>query len=388
MPRGRRNLAGDQLFTAMGAGIESSGDAGSVILRLMDHYNVNLDDLRRFGLERGLNVSFSRVKYKDIAPRVDLQPDLCGRDMPTFDICRARIPNSLFREIISDIQMMLNQYGEPDSHKNEEARSRFLSPLFNRIVSLFELTIVNTPESIIPGRMTTKGRIEYHFSVFGGLSILVIEVKFSLRSADEHFDAIAQVIAECDACSYANDQREFPPSLVYGILCDGITFEFFSFDGSTVTNGSRPTFSRGVLYSTATSPGVHRLTVANCVESPTQFIASLRPICETLFYLFLVSYKTGVSAYLMRSTVRGQAERRTRRSFPGWVIALDHAEKALTLATIAAAEARAYHDSDSINDTTDMALYNLGQSLASVPATHKTDIDLLRTYDERDFTYC
>ena len=46
--------------------------------------------------------------------------------------------------------------------------------------------------------MTTRGRIEYHFLVFGGLSILVIEVKFFLGTADERLDAIAQVIAECD----------------------------------------------------------------------------------------------------------------------------------------------------------------------------------------------
>ena len=70
--------------------------------------------------------------------------------------------------------------------------------LFNCIVALFDLTIFNTPESIIPGRMTRGQQIEYHFLVFGGLSIPVIEVKFFLGTADERLDAIAQVIAECD----------------------------------------------------------------------------------------------------------------------------------------------------------------------------------------------
>ena len=46
--------------------------------------------------------------------------------------------------------------------------------------------------------MTTKGRIEYQFLVFGGLSILVTEVKFVLGTAEERLNAIAQVIAECD----------------------------------------------------------------------------------------------------------------------------------------------------------------------------------------------
>jgi hypothetical protein len=46
--------------------------------------------------------------------------------------------------------------------------------------------------------MTTKGRIEYHFLVFGGLSVLVIEVKYVLGVAEERLNAIAHVIAECD----------------------------------------------------------------------------------------------------------------------------------------------------------------------------------------------
>jgi hypothetical protein len=70
--------------------------------------------------------------------------------------------------------------------------------LFNRTVAQFELLISNTPESTIPGRMTTKGRIEYHFKVFGAVTILFIEVKLEMGSADERYDAMAQVIAESD----------------------------------------------------------------------------------------------------------------------------------------------------------------------------------------------
>jgi len=47
--------------------------------------------------------------------------------------------------------------------------------------------------------MTTKGRIEYHFLVFGGLRILFIEVKIVLGTAAERRNAIAQVIAESDS---------------------------------------------------------------------------------------------------------------------------------------------------------------------------------------------
>jgi hypothetical protein len=125
---------------------------------------------------KGLDVRFSKVAYRDIAPRVGLDPLLKGNDMQTFDIHRARIPTSLFKAMVEDLGVVMNQYGEPRDHKDEEARSRFLAPvstqsvsfvkiftllqLFNRTVALFKLTIVNTPESMIYGRMM-RGRIEY-----------------------------------------------------------------------------------------------------------------------------------------------------------------------------------------------------------------------------------
>jgi len=137
--------------------------------------------------------------------------------MKTFEIRRARIPTSMFKEIVGDLDVTMNQYGDPVQHSNEEARSMCLAPvsahsiprsifaahslhrqLYNRTVALFKLTIRNIPGSTIPSRMTTKGRVEYHFVVFGVLSLLVIEVKFELGTGEERADAMAQVIAECD----------------------------------------------------------------------------------------------------------------------------------------------------------------------------------------------
>jgi hypothetical protein len=79
--------------------------------------------------DKGLNVSFSKVKYSDIAPRVGLKFELAGNDMPTFDIHRARIPTSLFGDIVLDLEVIMKQYGEPVRHKNEESRSRCLAPV-------------------------------------------------------------------------------------------------------------------------------------------------------------------------------------------------------------------------------------------------------------------
>ena len=82
-----------------------------------------------FLAEKGPNVSFSEVEYLDIAPRVGLKPTLQGRDMKTFDIHRARILTSLFKEIVEDLDVAMYQYGGPDYHDNVEVMSKYLAPV-------------------------------------------------------------------------------------------------------------------------------------------------------------------------------------------------------------------------------------------------------------------
>jgi hypothetical protein len=76
-----------------------------------------------------MNLSFSKVKYADIAPFVGLQPGLDMDDIETFDLHRSRIPTALFESIVQDIDVMIVQYGLPVQHRTKEARSRFLSPV-------------------------------------------------------------------------------------------------------------------------------------------------------------------------------------------------------------------------------------------------------------------
>ena len=114
--RGKVKVTSDKLSTIFDSAICSKGSAELAVLHLLDRYELNLDDLRRLIsgwysslipilsilnqivilLEKGLNVSFSKVKYNDIAPRVGLDPTSKGDVMGTFDIHRARIPTSLF----------------------------------------------------------------------------------------------------------------------------------------------------------------------------------------------------------------------------------------------------------------------------------------------------
>lgn len=58
--------------------------------------------------------------------------------------------------------------------------------------------IKNTPESIIEGRLTSRGCIEYLVRAFGGIALLFIKVKYNLTDDKEYLDAVAPVIAEAD----------------------------------------------------------------------------------------------------------------------------------------------------------------------------------------------
>ncbi len=100
------------------------------------------------------------------------------------------------------------------------------------------------------GRITIQGRIEHHFGAFGLISVLFIQMEF--RKTDERLDAVAQVIAECDGrpfisyirCVFysfeSNAANGFHVPII-GILCNGMSFEFFSFD---MSNSHK--FSRGL----------------------------------------------------------------------------------------------------------------------------------------------
>jgi hypothetical protein len=110
----------------------------------------------------------------------------------------ARLPDSVFSQILVDLQDFGWQYGPLSKHDNEEARARFLSGYFNKIVALFSGLLFNKPEAILEGKITTKGRIEYQFKTCGGVTVIFIEVKRDVGSLTERLNYYAQVIAECD----------------------------------------------------------------------------------------------------------------------------------------------------------------------------------------------
>ena len=115
-----------------------------------------------------------------------------GDDIPEFEMFCARLPDSVFSQILVDLQVFSWQYGPLSMHVNEEGRARFLSGYFNRIVALFSGLLFNTPEEML------EGRIEYQFKTYGGVTVIFIEVKLDIGNLTERLNYYAQVIAECD----------------------------------------------------------------------------------------------------------------------------------------------------------------------------------------------
>src|SRR5258708_3887342 len=50
-------------------------------------------------------------------------------EIATFEVHRSRIPTTLFKTIVQDIDILLMQYGPPIEHTTAETSSLFLSPV-------------------------------------------------------------------------------------------------------------------------------------------------------------------------------------------------------------------------------------------------------------------
>ncbi|KAG1731109.1 uncharacterized protein EDB91DRAFT_1058963, partial [Suillus paluster] len=297
--------------------------AEMAILYLIDEFEFDLDKLKASLGEKGLNISFSNVKYPHIAAFIGLDSLWKFSNAPSFELCHSQIPTAFFKDIVMDMDVLLIQYGTLQDHTMEEARSCFLAPIFNCLVAQFGSSIWNKPESLMNGHIMTRGRIEYHFKTFSALTVIFVEMKLQIGSVEESLNAIAQVIAECNACDWSNMQVNVS-MLIYSILCDGSTFQFFSFDGST-----KPyKFSMGV------APGncfcvAGGLPLVDFLSESTAhpFIHSLYPICtgKTIFNLLLVTYITSLKVFRNRST----SQHGQRKSLDGWSKALKFAEEAL-----------------------------------------------------------
>jgi len=285
-------------------------------LKLITTYDVSLKMLNRISTQK-LPASFSKVKYSDVAPYVWLDPGVKGRDILPFDTFRSRIPVDIFRRIHADVNKAILQYGRMASHDNEEARSRFIASLFSEIVCLFGSAVVNKPEGLLDAEFTKKGRIEHHFYAFYSVTIVFLEIKKNYILDDGRLDVIAQVLAECAACDYANSKSLYWVPIL-AVLCDGEKFEFLVYDSGTKS-----------VYSSEVITGI-----VDMKTKPDLFLSSVKETTEYLFDYFLMAYINGLRSFGHRSAEQSKSKKRS--STEKWMDALAKAEYAHSLCREAA----------------------------------------------------
>ncbi|KAF8457330.1 hypothetical protein BDZ91DRAFT_744233 [Kalaharituber pfeilii] len=169
----------------------------------------------------------------------------------------------------------------------------------------------------------------------GLCTIVFIEFKAVLDThiAEYRKNAIAQVIAEADACCLRNERNNLD-NPIYAILSHGIDFHFFRFTPrSAKTSSAEPpllTIAMGYHMSLptavlATQPPArtyfHLLNVS-CTD-PSRFLSQLCLLCETIFWVFLAGYTASLEAYLTRSRIE------EKDNVERWTTALDKAKNAI-----------------------------------------------------------
>ncbi|KAF8542350.1 hypothetical protein BDD12DRAFT_979066 [Trichophaea hybrida] len=323
----------DQLHVLLRQASGSYSSAEAAVISLMHNYQFSFDDLRRALTDEQIDVSFSKAKYRDIAALYNLNPDSHMWDAKRFEVTRARLPTGVFQRIVTDVNQMLQVYGPPELHRSEDARSLFLAPLWNHVVAKFGMLIRNTPESMLEGRITTQGRIEYQFRAFGSLTVLFIELKMFVGDSNEKMNAIAQVLAEGDACDYDNFQKGYNLP-VYGILSDGTSWMFFRFNRTLSPRGA---VQLNVLRGALSAPGGCELLQYSIPpfesSNSADYVRALRPACEYIYSILLAGFLNSLDAFYTEST------RRDRASTPQWFKSRDVAggalEKAIKAAKVA-----------------------------------------------------
>ncbi|KAG8990184.1 hypothetical protein FRB90_001873 [Tulasnella sp. 427] len=331
----------DLTTAALDNAIKTYESAELAVLHLMGQYDINWYQLKRLIDSRGLDVSFARVTWDQVAPLVGILACYGLSRVPTFDLERARIPNYVFKEIITVIGWNKLAYLSLRSHQNEEAHSRYLSPVFIRLTALFRSAVVATPETILESRIATQGRVEHQFCTMNGITLLLIEVKYKVGTPTDRLNAVAQVIAEADACSYRNEAHNYYDP-VYCILFDGESFTFFKFDQL-----GEDQFCIGKYISKA------EFKLADSTTEPEKFIRDLRPVCEVIFALML---KAHIGA------LYSQAEPDTK-SRDAWLAAASVAKEVLNDCV----QAGASLDKVAANAIAASAIERLGASIDTLP---------------------
>jgi hypothetical protein len=115
--------------------------------------------------------------------------------------------------------------------ENEAAKQLDMHPIPATILNLFCGRLINLPEHMLKGRLSSSGKCEYTITLHGMLMLLFIEFKSSLAGSHEsHSNIVVRIVAEADGVDAYNQIREFDRLGIHVILTDGSIFEFYAVD--------------------------------------------------------------------------------------------------------------------------------------------------------------
>ncbi|RDB15416.1 hypothetical protein Hypma_004199 [Hypsizygus marmoreus] len=298
--------------------LEADGSPERAVLILMNKYIFCLSSLHTY-LEDSLNVqiNFSKLTAGDMGPYVDVMDVLPLQYLKPFQLHRARLPTSVFKNTMTDIDLLMPQFVSfRGGHDYVEEMARCVAPIFNHVVAAFKPHITGTLASIMspalrPGMVKDRDRLVSYFKAFGVIVLVIIETKRMCHYDDEYFNCIAQLVAECDACDFDNSGSNFEPSIpLHGIITDGHQFTFYRYDS---TPQPQPLLHQGTLFPVATHPRADAGPLMTVLHlGPAAYMCSFRPICECVLYVFWMGLLEGMRFQLhlsLKGVTRAQAQR-------------------------------------------------------------------------------
>jgi hypothetical protein len=115
---------------------------------------------------------------------------------------------------------------------------------------------------------------------------------------------------------------------IMAILCDGKRFYFFQLLDQRPANAF-PQVLLGEFANDHRGISIDDIELNPSINDPRTFYWRLRRTCDSLYYVFLSGYQSGLEAYWNRSVERGKAQGKGRDSTPGCHKAIVQARKAL-----------------------------------------------------------
>ena len=248
---------------------------------------------QRFGYSCAGN-AFSVTWQSDIVPwfrqHLDLSKYNDYRSIRPYALRRCRLHMPVFERICKQLDQSRRTLGNLFELENEAAKSHYIHPILNTLLSLFRGRLLNMPEHNRKlDSFGNSGRCTSTISLLGQSVLLFVQCKDSLDGSPEgHSNLIAEIIEQAETEDLQNNACELGVPL-HIILTDGERWEFYMVD-----------FSNCQIFRGMGENLHHRIPFIDpyCLRLPTSdqdpaYLPQLKRILEIIFVTLLQAYING-----------------------------------------------------------------------------------------------